>query len=179
MYGMIHRAARQMVLNGGDPAVWPHILERAGLEESDFISGQSYPDEVTFTLIGAVAAQLDLSLEETLIRFGRYWVRFADESAFSHLMKMAGQTLTEFCENLDRLHANIDLSLPGVDVPSFLVRSSDETSLRITYVSSRTGLEPFVTGLFEGLLAHFGQSGQVRCLGPHEGGIDFLITLDG
>ena len=179
MYGMIHRAARQMIVSSDDPAVWPQILERAGLEESDFISGQSYPDEVTFSLIVAVAAELDLSLDETLIRFGRYWIQFADESAVSHLMKMAGQTITEFCENLDRLHANISLSLPGVDVPSFHVRSSDETALRITYVSSRTGLESFVTGLFEGLLIHFGQSGQVQCLGPHEGGIDFLVTLDG
>lgn len=178
MYGMIHRAAREMILEDRDPATWSRILQQAGLEERDFISGQAYPDETTFALIGAAAAELGLSLEDTLLAFGRYWIQFANRSAFSALMKMAGSDISEFSGNLDRLHDNIRLSLPGVDAPSFLVVSSDDSAIRIAYRSSRTGLESFVTGLFEGLLLHFGQTGQVQCLGPCNGATDFLITLN-
>ena len=178
MYGMIHRAAREMVLSGGDESNWKRILDQSGLKDEDFVSGLAYADQITFKLINAVAAELNLSLEETLVRFGRYWIVFAGASAFSPLMAMAGDDMFEFCGNLDRMHANIKVSLPGVDVPSFQVRETDETSMRIAYFSSRTGLEPFVTGLFEGLLLRFGQTGQVRCLGPEDGAVDFSITLD-
>lgn len=178
MYGMIHRAARDMVRSEGTEAQWARILQQSGLKDDEFVSALAYPDDTTFRLIGAVAGEFGLPLDETLVRFGRYWIGFAHASAYSPLMQMAGDDLFDFCDNLDRMHASIKVSLPDVDVPSFRVVDSDAASIRIAYLSSRSGLEPFVIGLFEGLLAHFGQSGQVRCLGPVDQAIEFAITID-
>lgn len=178
MYGMIHRAARDMVRSEGSEDHWTRILQESGLKDEDFVSALAYPDDTTFRLIGAVAGEFNLPVDEALVRFGRYWIGFADASAYSPLMRMAGDDLFDFCDNLDRMHASIKVSLPDVDVPSFRVMSSDASTIRIAYLSSRKGLEPFVIGLFEGLLSHFGQTGQVRCLGPVDQAIEFAITID-
>jgi hypothetical protein len=178
MYGMIHRAARDMVRKEASEAVWDRILKQSALKDDDFVSALAYPDDLTFRLIGAVASEMGLSVDEALVRFGRYWIEFANSSAYSPLMMMAGDNLLDFCENLDRMHASIMVSLPDVDVPSFRVIEARGETLRIVYISSRTGLEPFVIGLFEGLLTHFGQTGQVRCDGPKDEGIEFTVTCD-
>lgn len=179
MYGMIHRAAREMVRSSGGEPLWNRILQTSGLKDEAFISGLSYPDHLTFSLIGAVAQEMDLSLDETLLRFGRFWIGFADASAYAPLMTMAGDDIFDFCQNLDRMHASIQVSLPGVDVPSFRVLEIGETFIRIAYISNRSGLEPFVTGLLEGLLERFGHRGEVRLVGPHDPGLEFLIAVDG
>ncbi|MFM1960767.1 MAG: hypothetical protein RL588_2284 [Pseudomonadota bacterium] len=178
MYGMIHRAAREMVTDAGGARLWNNILTRSGLQDEAFISGLSYPDEMTLGLIGAVAQEMNLSLEETLVRFGRYWIGFADASAYSPLMTMAGDDIFDFCRNLDRMHASIQVSLPDVDVPSFRVLEMGETFIRLAYVSNRDGLEPFVTGLLEGLLQRFGHQGQVRMVGAGDPGVEFLVAID-
>ncbi len=179
MYGMIHRAARDMVRSAGGDELWDRILLQSGLKDDEFVSALAYPDETTFRLIGAVAAEMNLSLEEALGQFGRYWITFAHASSYSPLMKMAGDDLFGFCENLDRMHASIKISLPDVDVPSFRVIETGDASIRIGYLSSRAGLEPFVIGLFEGLLDHFNQTGEVTCVGPIDQGIEFLIQIKG
>jgi guanylate cyclase soluble subunit beta len=179
MYGMIHRAAREMVQSSGGEPLWNSILKTSGLKDEAFISGLSYPDDVTFGLIGAVAQEMNLSLEETLVRFGRFWIGFADASAYAPLMTMAGDDLFDFCRNLDRMHASIQVSLTDVDVPSFRVLEIGETFIRIAYISNRSGLEPFVTGLLEGLLQRFGHRGEVHLVGPQDPGVEFLIAIEG
>ncbi|MDM7983051.1 MAG: heme NO-binding domain-containing protein [Maricaulis sp.] len=161
MYGMIHQAARQMVHAVADDATWSKILTTSGLQEEHFISAQTYDDEVTLTLIGAIQSVTEIPLDELLSAFGRYWIEFAASTSYSSVLEMAGNDLETLLENLDRMHTSIKSTMPDADMPSFYVSRVEGRDLYIEYRSSRTGLEAFVKGLLEGLLDRFGDTGEV------------------
>lgn len=161
MFGMIHRSARDMVLEQFGQSVWDRILEAAHLDDGALVSAQSYPDEVTFRLIAAAAATAGLTLDQTLHAFGRHWVKAADQGPYGNVMRILGATLEECLMNLDRMHASIQIAMPGAQLPQFAVVSQDERSIELAYYSRRAGLEPFVCGLLEGLMERFHQPGSV------------------
>ncbi len=161
MYGMIHQAAREMVNDQHGPEVWNDILRKSGLGEEFFISAQHYPDEKTNDLIGTISQISDKDIETVLEEFGAYWIKFSDASSFAGIMRMAGDDLFSFISNLDRLHASIKTTMNKAQTPSFEVVELTATKIGVVYRSDRTGLAPFVRGLFYGLLAHFGETGTV------------------
>ena len=93
MYGMIHRAARQMVTEQLGATVWGQIETAAGVSEDHFISGASYEDRITLSIIDATAVVTGTGAADVLRDFGQYWIRFAGDSAFASVMKMAGDDL--------------------------------------------------------------------------------------
>jgi len=177
MYGMIHRAARQMIIDESGPAVWASIVDAAGIVDEHFIGSTIYDDAVTLELINAIAHATGLETAEALERFGEYWITFANSSSYRNIMEMVGKTLPEFLGNLDRMHASIQVSLPGARLPTFEVTSADASEIRLIYRSQRVGLEPFVKGLMQGLLRHFRTPGRVD-IGPRDAtGARVLIRL--
>lgn len=161
MYGMIHRAARQMITEQFGAAIWRQIETAAHVTEDHFISGATYEDTITLSIIDATAVVRGVGAAEVLREFGRYWVRFAGESAFASVMKMAGDDLPAFISNLNRMHGAIQSSMPSAVLPEFVLVGHNASGISVQYISDRTGLEPFVAGLFEGLLDRFGIAGQV------------------
>lgn len=172
MFGMIHRSARDMVHEQFGEAAWDKVLEAAGLDEGALVSAQNYPDEVTFRLIGAAAQTAGLSVEDTLVAFGRYWVRSADKGPYASTLRMLGSNLLESLTNLD----SIQLAMPEARLPQFRVVSHDAQGIRVAYHSHRQGLEPFVQGLLEGLLDRFSTAGAVTLAGEDEGAPVFAIA---
>jgi Haem-NO-binding len=175
MYGMIHRAARTMSVEVLGEAAFNALATDAGFDEADFLSARVYPDERTFALVGAIAVRAGMSVEEALRAFGRFWIGYADQSAYAPVMRMNGDTFEEFVSNLDRMHATIQRVMPETRMPSFEVVLSDAARIEVIYRSERTGLEAFVCGLFEGLIERFGESGQVSHAQGHDG-IRFTIA---
>lgn len=161
MYGMIHQAAREMVHTVADAETWSAILEKCGLDEEHFISAQTYSDDVTFALIGAIQEVTGMPIEDLLTAFGKYWIDYAASTSYRSVMEMAGNDLDSLLDNLDRMHTSIKSTMPDADMPSFIVTHSDAHRLEVEYRSSRSGLELFVKGLLEGLLERFGDEGEV------------------
>lgn len=161
MYGMIHQAAREMIHELHGPDVWNDILRKSGLGDEFFISAQHYSDEKTNDLIGTISQTTNKDIETVLEEFGGYWIKFSDTSSFAGIMRMAGDDLFSFISNLDRLHASIKTTMSKAQTPSFEVVGMTATKIDVVYRSDRTGLAPFVRGLFHGLLAHFGKTGTV------------------
>lgn len=161
MYGMIHQAARQMVHAVADEATWSKILATSGLHEEHFISAQTYDDEVTLTLIGAIQDVTGMPIEELLSAFGRYWIEFAASTSYGSVLEMAGSDLDSLLENLDRMHTSIKSTMPDAEMPSFYVSRVEGRDIYVEYRSSRSGFEAFVKGLLEGLLDRFGDTGEV------------------
>jgi hypothetical protein len=161
MFGMIHRSARDMVLELFGQVAWDQILDEAGLDDGAFVSAQSYPDEVTFRLITAAAGKAGLTVDQTLQAFGRHWIKAAEKGPYANVMRMLGSSLLESLMNLDRMHASIQIAMPGAQLPQFAVVSHDEQSIEIAYHSRRAGLEQFVCGLLEGLMERFHLQGSV------------------
>lgn len=177
MFGMIHKSARDMVLEQFGPDAWTAILTLADLDDGAMVSAQPYPDEVTFRLIGAAATTAGLTVDQTLYAFGRHWIRAADKGPYANIMKILGATLLESLINLDRMHASIQIAMPGAQLPQFSVVAHDERSIRIAYYSNRPGLERFVCGLFEGLMERFSTPGAVEYSGVDGDARMFTMTF--
>ncbi|MBL8558599.1 MAG: heme NO-binding domain-containing protein [Hyphomonadaceae bacterium] len=176
MYGMIHRAARTMCIEVLGEAAWAELAASAGFNESDFLSAQVYPDGRTMALVTAIAAKANLTTDQTLEAFGRFWITFADKSAYGPVMRMNGDTLAEFLSNLDRMHDTIQRVMTDTRMPSFHVEAASAAHIDVLYQSERTGLEPFVCGLLQGLMARFGDTGEITHA-PAPDGVRFRIAM--
>lgn len=164
MYGMIHRALRQMVLNERGKEAWASIELAAGVEPSDFISSATYPDEVTQRLLSISSEMLGQDMDDLLTQFGRFWIRYAETSSFAPILSFTGRDIVSFVANLDRMHRTIEDVMPHAIMPSFSVLTDNVGQMTIEYRSTRTGLAPFVTGLFLGLLDRFNLTGSVEII---------------
>lgn len=168
MYGMIHRAVRQMVLDAQGEEAWLNLARLAGVGPVEMISIEVYDDDVTFNLIAATADFLEIPLESLLVEFGRFWIGFAERGSFGHIMDFTGKDLIRFIGNLDRMHSGVKAAMPDARMPSFSIVQNAPGRIVVEYRSSRTGLELFVQGLLLGLLDRFELDGSVDLL-PADG----------
>lgn len=184
MYGLVNKALEGMVrIRFGDHA-WETIKRNAGVDIEAFVSMDAYPDNVTYKLVDAASEVLGLPAEEVLHAFGEYWVLYTAQEGYGEMLRMAGDTLPAFLQNLDNLHARVGLLFPRLKPPSFWCTDMREDSLRLHYYSpaGRGGLAPFVVGLLKGLAAMFKTEIEVTQASSHSQGADhdeFLITLKG
>ncbi len=178
MYGMIHQAARSLVIDLRGEEAWQEILDLSELNAEHFISAQYYGDDITYRLIGVASNYLGLETEVVLEEFGKYWLTFAEKTAYGSVLAMAGDDLETFLGNLDRMHSSISSTMPSAVMPSFLLGRTAEGGLLVAYRSERAGLAPFVKGLLRSVLERFGQTGEVSMKLTADGA-DFTILLGG
>lgn len=178
MYGLIHRAARQLSINKFGQDRWHEIAAIAEIVDDDMVSAQVYSDETTMRMLEAVRAAFDIEMEDFLESFGIYWIEFAASSAYGAMFDMTGTGLLDCLRNLDRLHSAIKLTLPDAVMPSFTVLDSGKGFVNVRYSSPRVGLEPFVKGLFIGLLNRFHLTGRVVAIGPSDLGVVFHLAFE-
>lgn len=141
------------------------------------IIAESYDDALTARLLSTAADRLGMTQDEALIAFGRYWVHYAANGPLGSIMDFTGDDLVGFIGNLDLIHSNVQFVMPAARMPKFALIRNDPGCLVVRYRSGRSGLMPFVTGLFEGLLDRFGLTGEVESLGSADGAFDFRITF--
>ncbi len=177
MYGLIHRAMREMVIDTlGDPA-WLAIEKEQDIGPGEMIGQSVYDDALTMRLLAAVSARFDKPMDQTMRVFGHYWVRFVSKGAYAAILNFTGNELATLLRNLDRMHQTVRVTMPDAVVPSFSVISESAQELCVEYRSQRSGLEPMVVGLLEGLVGHFGLAGTVEQLIHPEGPARFRINL--
>ena len=174
MYGMIHKAARELVLQAHGEAVWDRVAAAANIQDDHLISGEHYDDAVTLAAINAISEEIRTPVPELLEVFGEYWIGFTGTTAYASFLDMSGDDLPSFLENLDRLHTSVKATMPQADMPSFQVLRSTAAEIEVLYASNREGLETFVKGLLKGLLARFGETGEV-VFSEAADGVRFII----
>jgi hypothetical protein len=175
MYGMIHRALRQMVLEERGAEVWSAIERSANAEPSDFISSATYPDELTQRLLSTSSEALGQDPDHMLAQFGQFWIRYAEAGSFAAILTFTGQDIVSFIANLDRMHRTIEDVMPNARMPSFSILAHDVGQITVQYRSTRIGLAPFVSGLLYGLLDRFNLVGSVRIISEDNDKSLFLI----
>lgn len=178
MYGMVNRAVEEMVLMHHDTAMWERIKAEAGVDAEEFMSNESYPDEMTYKLVAAAASCLDLPPEQILQAFGEHWVLVTAQDGYGAMMDAGGRSLAEFLSNLPGFHARVSLIFPNLKPPLFRVSDVTDTSLHLHYYSHRPGLAPFVVGLLHGLAARFATNATIEIVACREAGADhdeFLV----
>lgn len=155
MYGLVHRAIRDMVLAHHGPQVWEQIQRESGVGDDAFLAMQSYDDSIVLRLVGAASEVLDISQAECLDAFGQFWVLDTAAKHYGTMLDSFGEGIWEFLGNLNSLHDRISSTFQGYDAPSFHLETTEEGVRLLHYQSSRQGLTPFVVGLLKGLAQHF------------------------
>lgn len=177
MYGMIHRAIRGMVIEERGESAWNELEHRSGIGPAEMISAETYDDEITLRMLAAASDAYDMPINDLLVRFGRYWIVFAERGSFKFILDFTGQDLRGFISNLDRMHVGVQAVMPQAIMPSFRVAEDTAEKVVVEYRSTRTGLEPFVTGLFQGLAERFGVEADVQHLGRYGDASTFAILF--
>ncbi len=158
MYGLVNRALQQLVRSQHGDKVWDEIRAKAGIEHEVFMRMDSYPDEVTYRLVGAASEVLAMPADQLLREFGRYWTRYTMDEGYGALLSALGGTLHEALAALDAMHARVTLLYPSLKPPTFKIHFDDPSRIRLEYRSHRTGLAPMVIGLVEGMGERYGQA---------------------
>jgi hypothetical protein len=70
-------------------------------------------------------------------------------------MELAGESLTDFLNNLNMLHERINNIMPELVAPQFTTRNESSNTIELEYRSHREGLSPMVIGLLKGLCKRF------------------------
>lgn len=178
MYGMVNRGIEELVVKEQGLAAWEDVKRSSGVEVDIFISNDSYPDKLTYLLVGAASERLGISLQEFLRRFGIHWVMTTAKDNYEDLLCLGGASLLEFLVNLPKLHERISVFLPHLDPPTFSCSDVTDHSLRLHYYSHRLGLTHFVEGLILGLGLYFQTPVEVSIAAEKAAGADhdeFLI----
>ncbi len=156
MYGLVNRAIQQMVCSHHGEDTWLRIKVKADLADLDFFSTyQAYPDDVTHRLVAAASEELKLTPTDIMQAFGEYWITYTASEGYEQLLESTGESLPEFLDHLDTLHARAGLAFPELKPPAFRCQHGPGRSMDLEYRSSRQGLAPMVVGLLHGLGRRF------------------------
>jgi Haem-NO-binding len=175
MYGLVNRAIEQMVCQGHGEETWEKIKLAAGVDVDVFIGNEGYDDAITYQLVGAASAILEVPADQILEGFGRHWILRTAKEGYGYLLDAAGHNLPTFLCNLPTFHTRVKLLYPDLRPPLFECDEVAATSLRFHYRSSRDGLAPFVRGLLLGLGELFKISVTVQQLAAKAEGDDHDI----
>jgi len=179
MYGLVNQAIKDMAVHVGGPELWASVCERLDLDLPEFVTMQSYRDDLTYRLVGAASDVLELTPAEVLEAFGEHWIRYTGEQGYGPMLAAMGRTLPQFLGNLDSMHSRIALNMPELRPPMFECEELGEGRLLVRYWSERPGLAPMVTGLLRGLAERFALDMTVTCDDPRPDGQDhdtFMVT---
>ena len=177
MYGLIHRYLKDHIIDSAGEDVWRSIATELRISPADLISQQVYDDALTFDLVEIASRRLGRSVDDCLSAFGRFWVMRVSQDTYRAVMDFTGRDLATFLKNLDRMHHSVAAAMPKARLPSFTLIEQDSGHFLVQYRSERNGLEPFVSGLLEGLLEWFSLTGEVQRLGSDNNAAEFLIKL--
>lgn len=179
MYGMINKAIKELIIKQHGESCWEEIRSLAGLDEGDLIGMNTYPDEMTYKLVGVASEKLGLPISEILKDLGEFWVTYVAED-YGYLLDATGNDFVEFVQNLNNLHSRVQSLMPELIPPRITCTDVNENSLRIHYFSFRVGLTDMVIGLLLGLAKRFEQPIEIQLVNSKEKGYDhdeFLVTL--
>jgi len=149
MYGLVNRAIQQMVCTQHGEDFWQRVKDRAELKDLDyFLTYQAYPDDVAHRLVAAATVELGLSADQIMQAFGEYWITNTALEGYEQLLESTSETLPDFLDQLDNLHARAAVAFPELQPPSFRCEHRADRSITLEYRSKRKGLAPMVTDLF-------------------------------
>ena len=158
MYGLVNQAIEELVCARYGNATWDNIRQLAKTEVDGFVRMESYPDAITYNIVGAACQHLEISAEALLEEIGMYWVKFTGAKGYGEILESAGSDLFELLANLDDMHSRVAMVYPKLAPPSFECETLSSSKIVLHYRSHRDGLAHMVIGLIKGLADHFGDT---------------------
>ena len=155
MYGLVNQGLQGLIIGKYGSEVWKKIKIKSGIDEDTYLASHVYDDSITFSLAIAASEVLEISLDNVLIDFGKYWVLNIGKEKYGTLMKSGGENIIQFLKNLPNFHSRVMLIYPNAQPPEFKVDVITENTLHLHYYSERIGLTAFMLGLIYGLSEFF------------------------
>lgn len=165
MYGLVNKALEQLVKTNYCDDTWSEIANRAGVDHS-FVIMKPYPDHITYDLVAAASDVLDTPAEMLLESFGEHWIQYTVDEGYGKTVSLYGDSVEEFLQNMNNLHAQIRLSFPELRPPVISCVSKPNGQIEVCYQSERAGLAPMLVGLIKGLGKRFSTPVDVEYLTP-------------
>ncbi len=156
MYGLVNKAVEDLVVTQFGRHKWDEIKRRAEVSVEAFVGMNSYPDEITYRLVGAASEVLGLPPDKVLEAFGEHWILYTAKEGYGELLDIGGSSFVEFLQNMDNLHGRVQLTFPELKPPTLKCTDIGEKSMRLHYHTEREGLAPMMVGLLKGLGKRFG-----------------------
>ena len=172
MYGLVNQAVEEMIQAQYGTAAWQLVKSKAETNVDAFVRMESYPDDITYRIVGAACELCDVSPEQLLEDIGIYWVKFTGTNGYAEFLDAAGPTLGEVLANLDEMHSRIAAIYPDLQPPSFQCEELPGGEIVLHYHSHREGLAHMVIGLIKGLGQRAGSEVSVTRLLKREDGAD-------
>lgn len=157
MYGIIHAFLRSTIVELCGSTAWTAIEAKAGASKADYYGLQQYPDEIALSMVEGAAAYLGQDLDATWRQIGARWVPYTQAGLYSSFYERAQGSL-DFLEELNRIHAQVEVDLPLIQPPLFRLERVADNEARLHYISKRPGLGAFLQGALEGLAASYGET---------------------
>lgn len=161
MYGLVNKAIKDLIVENFTIQAWDAVCEKANVANTDFVSMQTYPDSVTYSLVSAASDVLKMPPDAILYEFGKYWILYTAKEGYGDLMNLFGTDLKTCLINLNSMHARMGMSMPELTAPRFVVTEKSKDVFFVEYHSKRPGLCPMVKGLLEGLVEKFNENAKV------------------
>src|SRR6185369_5256138 len=95
MYGLVNKAIKEFVTINYGHEMWDETYKELELSDSQFLSLENIPDQVTFQLLNKVCDKSGLSMDEMAEQIGNYFLSFAADEGFDDLFELAGDNLPE------------------------------------------------------------------------------------
>ena len=170
MYGIVNKAIQDLITEKFGRDAWNQVKEKSGVDVDFFLSNEPYDDDITYSLAGAAAEVLNISVGDVLQAFGEWWILKTGKEKYGGLMEAGGNNLKEFLVNLPSFHNRIMLMYPKLTPPEFKVSNIEENSIDVHYHSKREGLQEFVRGLLIGLSKMYGVDVNIELIQSRDNG---------
>ncbi|MGB7299691.1 MAG: heme NO-binding domain-containing protein, partial [Burkholderiaceae bacterium] len=170
MYGLVNQAIEELVCSKYGDEAWEEVKRKANTDVGDFVRMESYPDSITYGIVGAACEHLAIAPETLLEHIGIYWVNFTGAKGYAEFLEAAGSDLFETLTNLDDMHTRVAMVYPKLAPPSFQCERISDDEIILHYRSHRDGLAHMVIGLVKGLAGHFGTDVEISRLLKKEDG---------
>lgn len=169
MYGIVNKSIEELVVTNYGAEKWEQIKAQSGVDINYFISNESYDDEVTYKLAGAIAEELKMPVSEVLQAFGKWWILHTGKNHYGYLLESGGSDFKSFILNLPSFHNRVMMMYPKLHPPEFKISNLEERSVHLHYISGRVGLIDFLYGLLLGLGEFFSTTVHLEFIGSVEG----------
>lgn len=151
MYGIINHGIERFVTEKFGATGWRDVCLRAGITDTKFEGMLTYPDDVTYTLIGTICEKYNFAPADALETFGNYFFGYSQTTIVGKLLRFGGEEFADILYSLNAMHARIKLSMPHLRPPHFEFEENPDGSYQLHYSSAREGLEHLVIGLVRAL----------------------------
>ena len=179
MYGLVNMAIQQLITKEHGEDVWKRIADQAQSPHV-FVSMETYPDSVTYSLVTAASELLSVEPEELLRLLGDFWITYTGRAGYGTVFNMWGEDLRTFLRNLNPMHNRIRTMMPQLNPPEITAVDEADGRVRLIYRTHREGLAPMMIGLLEGLARIFENSISIdhvvkRADAGHD---EFVVSID-